>query len=198
LAEAKLHLGQYKTARELAQLTLAHSRESSNPVLARTALFALGLLALAGEAYDEAQRLLQDSVEIGRKTERQAELGQTLAGLGFAALGLGEYARAREHLCEALALGAEIGHVWTLVEALPAVALSLADQGDAERAVELYTLASRYPYVANSRSFEDIAGKHITALAATLPTETVAAARDRGRARDLWETAQELLEELGE
>jgi hypothetical protein len=62
--------------------------------------------------------------------------------------------------------------------------------------VELYALATRYPFVANSRWFEDVAGRHITAVAATLPPEVVAAAQARGRARDLWETAQELLAEL--
>ena len=64
------------------------------------------------------------------------------------------------------------------------------------RAVELYALASRYPFVANSRWFEDVAGKHIAAVAATLPPEVVAAAQERGKARDLWATAEEMLKEL--
>jgi hypothetical protein len=34
-----------------------------------------------------------------------------------------------------------------------------------------YRLASRYPFVANSRWFEDVAGKHIAATAETLPPE---------------------------
>ena len=37
----------------------------------------------------------------------------------------------------------------------------------------------------------------IASLAATLPAEAVAAARERGRARDLWATAEELVAELG-
>jgi hypothetical protein len=64
--------------------------------------------------------------------------------------------------------------------------------------VELYALASRYKYVANSRWWEDIVGKHVSAIAATLPPEVVAAAQERGRARDLWATAEELLAELEE
>jgi hypothetical protein len=66
-----------------------------------------------------------------------------------------------------------------------------------ERAVELYALASRYPHVANSRWFEDIAGKEIATVAATLPLDVVAAAQERGRTRDLETTVQELLIELG-
>jgi hypothetical protein len=66
-----------------------------------------------------------------------------------------------------------------------------------ERALDIYALASRYPFVAHSRWFEDVAGKHIAAAAATLPPDVVAAAQERGRARDLWATAEELLAELG-
>ena len=74
---------------------------------------------------------------------------------------------------------------WSLICAMPACALLLASQGEAARAVELYTLASQSPYVANSRWFEDVFGKHIAAAAERLPPEVVAAARERGRARDL-------------
>ncbi|MBN1933585.1 MAG: hypothetical protein JW934_02910, partial [Anaerolineae bacterium] len=70
------------------------------------------------------------------------------------------------------------------------------DLGETERAVELYALASRYSVVANSRWFEDVAGKHIAAAAETLPPDVVAAAQERGRARDLWSTVEEVLEEL--
>ena len=63
--------------------------------------------------------------------------------------------------------------------------------------MELYALASRYPFVANSRWFEDVAGRHIAAVAATLPPDVVAATQARGRARDLEATVAELLVELG-
>jgi hypothetical protein len=82
--------------------------------------------------------------------------------------------------------------------ALPAIALLLADQDEVERAVELYALALRYPFVSSSRWFEDIAGRHIASAAAILPPDVVAAAQERGRARDLDETVKELLVELEE
>jgi hypothetical protein len=50
--------------------------------------------------------------------------------------------------------------------------------------------------VANSQWFEDAAGRHITAVAATLPLGVVAAAQEHGRARDLEATVRELLAEL--
>ena len=62
--------------------------------------------------------------------------------------------------------------------------------------MELYALASRYPYVANSRWFADVFGRYIDALAATLPPEVAEAARERGRSRDLEATVKELLAEL--
>jgi hypothetical protein len=85
-----------------------------------------------------------------------------------------------------------------LVGTLPGISLLLADQGEKERAVELYALARTHPMVANAQWFEDIAGQHIAAVAATLPPQVVAAAEARGQARDLWETAAELLAELEE
>jgi hypothetical protein len=81
---------------------------------------------------------------------------------------------------------------------LPAVALLLADRGEVERATELYALAWTVPHVAHSRWYEDVAGRELAALAAGLPPEVREAAQARGRARDLWATAEELAAELGE
>ena len=84
--------------------------------------------------------------------------------------------------------------------ALPAAALLLTKQGKTAYAVEIYALASRFPLVANSRWFEDVAGKHIAAAAAHpegVPPDVIAVAQARGRARDLDATVRELLAELG-
>jgi hypothetical protein len=51
--------------------------------------------------------------------------------------------------------------------------------------------------VANSRWFEDVAGRYIAAGGVTLPPDVVAAAQERGWARDLEATVAELLVELG-
>jgi hypothetical protein len=51
--------------------------------------------------------------------------------------------------------------------------------------------------VANSRWFEDVAGREITAAAEALPPEVVARAQERGQSRNLWATVEELLGELG-
>jgi len=109
---------------------------------------------------------------------------------------LGDAPGARQHLRLALVLALESGVVPPLLWALPATALLLADEGKIERAVELYALASRHPFVANSRWFEDIAGKALSEVAATLPKNQIAVLQERGRVRDLEATAAELLAEL--
>jgi len=76
------------------------------------------------------------------------------------------------------------------------LALLLADQGLAERAVEVYACASRYEFVTNSRWFEDMVGRQISSAAAQLPGESVEAAKERGQTWDWKEMAAKLTDEL--
>jgi hypothetical protein len=118
--------------------------------------------------------------------------------LGYAARVLSQIAQAQRHFLEALRLGMQHEHFLPLIHALLGIALLFVDQGDSERAVELYALASAFGIVANSKWFADIAGDEIAAMAEKLPVEVVEAAKERGRELDLWETAEELLAELEE
>jgi tetratricopeptide (TPR) repeat protein len=196
-----LYLGRYEQARALIQKGIALARKVDAQVRVGVSLHWLGCVALAREKYAEAQQLFQESVVIYRELGLRADLGEALGGLGIALRGLGYLPQAEQHLSEALRTAVEIGAFRPLMYVIPAMALLLADaggsaRGEKEQAVELYALASRYRYVANSRWFEDVVGKHITAVAVNLPPEVVAAAQERGRARDLWATAAELLAEL--
>jgi tetratricopeptide (TPR) repeat protein len=198
LAEGKAHLGQYEQACALGQRSLTVIQEIGS-LWWHTGYshFVLGLLALAEEAYAEAYQLLQESAAAFQEAGHRECKSWALAVLGYAACGLGQPSQARQHLCEALRTVADTGGIMpALMYALPAVALLLADQGEKERAVEVYALASRHPFVANSRWFEDVAGRQIAAVAATLPPDVVTAAQARGRARDLEATVQELLDDL--
>lgn len=190
-----IHLGQYEQVRAHAKMSLPALREigfTANGMV----LMQLADLALTDEKYSEARALLRDSVATFREARLQIFLGLPLAKLGYVERALGNLLQARQSLAESLQIANQVGDVWILWEALPATALLLADQGQPERAVELYALAARYPYIANSRWFEDVAGRHISAVAAALPPEVVAGAQERGRARDLWATVKELLVEL--
>jgi predicted ATPase/DNA-binding SARP family transcriptional activator len=124
------------------------------------------------------------------------ELTLGLAILSYSQRGLGDSQQAQAYLVEILKLGVAISGVYPIMYALTAAALLLLDRGEAERGLEIYALAERYPFVAKSRWFEDIAGREITAVAASLPLPVVTAAQTRGRGRDLWATAGELLDEF--
>jgi hypothetical protein len=142
--------------------------------------------------------LFRESIAVLHEIGQQDEMCWAIAGLGYAARGLGQISEAWTLLYETLATAAEIRAFFPLMLALPGIALLLADRGEVERAVGLYALASRYPLVANSRWFEDIAGKHVNAVSATLPPDVVKVVQKKGRARDLEATVVELLVELGQ
>ena len=94
-----------------------------------------------------------------------------------------------------LQIAMEIRAVVQLWWTLPSAALLLVGRGENERAVELYALASRFPLVAESRWFADVAGNTLAEVAAALPAERVAVLRERGRTCDLEATVTELLAE---
>jgi tetratricopeptide (TPR) repeat protein len=198
LSSVKLHLGRYGEARDHAKRSLSLARERDLPFRVGYALVVLGSVALADEAYAEARELLREGLAVYRRIKMPADVGWAHAALAYAARGLGRPARMRHHLHRGLWAVSETGTLPTLLWALPAAALLLADRGAGERAVELYALASRYPFVSESRWFADVAGRHIDAVAASLPPDIVAAAKERGRARDPEATAEELLVELEE
>lgn len=83
-----------------------------------------------------------------------------------------------------------------LVYPISGMALVMAGRGEHERAVVVQALAFRYPFVIHSRWSQDVFARHIDAITATLPPEVFAAARERGRARDLQATVKELLADL--
>jgi tetratricopeptide (TPR) repeat protein len=196
LAHAKMHVGQYEPARALAHMSLSCSRELNTRHDIALSLMVPGWLALAEKAYVEAREWFQESFTIWQEVGNRPVLVWPLIALGYAARGLGDIPQARQRLSEALRAIAEIGTFLPLQYALPLAALLLADRSDKEQAVELYGLASRYPGVANSCWFDDVAGSHIAAVAAALPPDVTAAAQERGRARDLEATVAELLAEL--
>jgi len=198
LGETDVHLGLYEQARALFEENLAFGREVSSRAGIGPAIFlrGLGQIALVEQTYDEAWRHLQESAAVLREAGYRAGLAGTLLALAHAERGLGQKAQARQDLLEGMRTAVEIGHFRSCLVSLPLMALLLADRGEVERAVELCALASRYPYVANSRWFEDVAGRHIASAASTLPPEVVEAAQERGRVRNLEATIAELLKEL--
>ena len=191
-----LHLGRYKRAYALAKDNLSRCLEAGYRLYTGGAHRAVAAAELARGQLSVAQCHLDESVRIVRETVGGAWLAEGLALLGYAARARDRRVVAEQHLTEALSMAME-GRFWMpLLTMLPGLALLLADRSELERAVELHALASRHPYVAGSRWFEDVAGQELDALADILPPEVVSAAQERGRGRDLWVTAEELLAEL--
>jgi predicted ATPase/DNA-binding SARP family transcriptional activator len=189
-------IGKYEQSRALASKCLALAREIGHSWAMGWSLMLLGVSALVEDAYTEAWRFIQESLSVYREAGQQDSTGFALVFSGIVALRLGQVSVARQRLCEVLKLDTTIGRFGSSVTAVAAMALLLAEQGRLERAVELYATASRYPLISNSRWFKDIVGKHIATAAATLSPQVVAAAQERGRARDLNATVAELLVEL--
>lgn len=200
-SDVKVHQGRYEQGRAQAENGLSVARKIGDTLNVGFALIVLGWEALVRasqdrEAYVEAQALFRESTDACQAVGQQDMLSWALAFLGYADRGLGQVVQAKSHLLQALQIATEIQSFVGLVFTLPGIAMLLADLDQKERAIELYTLASRYPTVANSRWFTDVVEQFIDDVAAALPPDVVAAAEERGRAQDLDVTAAELLIEL--
>jgi tetratricopeptide (TPR) repeat protein len=194
----KAHLGRYGQARTLAEEERTLTGQMGTAFMSTQAVRCLGGLALAEGRYGAAQQLLEEAAALHRQHGGRDSLGQALATVGLAERRQGQSARAWAHAREALQIAVEVEAFDPLAVGLLAAALLLADGGQRERAVELGALLSRYRTVSESRWYEDVAGAELAAVAASLPPQVREAAQARGRARDLWVTAGELLAELEE
>jgi hypothetical protein len=191
-----LWLGRYQQARAFTEAGLAVAREIGRHNILTSCLSDLGMVAIVEKDHARAVQLLEEGVAAARRVGH-FHADSYAALLGLALLGQGQPRQTRRYLHEALRAAVEKGSFIPLLYALPPAAHLLVDEGEVERAVELYALALQQPFVAHSRWFEDIVGRHVAAAAEALPPEVVAAAQERGRARDLWATAHELVAELG-
>jgi hypothetical protein len=196
LTPAELNLGQYERVRALGCEELARTRQMEAWAFVGLTLVWLAQVSVATGEYREGSQTLHEAIPLLRRAGARDYVGRGLSTWAHAARGLGQTDQAWECAGHALRLGLECEAVYSLLLALSAITLLLADRDQVEWAVELYALASRYPIVANSCWFEDVAGRHLATVAAGLPDDVREQAQARGQARDLWATARELLEEL--
>jgi predicted ATPase/DNA-binding CsgD family transcriptional regulator len=193
LGRVHLHQGRYDKARTQAEQMLAEARDLDNARATILGLALLGEAALATGAFTEADRYLTESAEAaGRYTEDRYKHGQDVM-LGLAARGLGRPSEAAQQLRSALRQTRSVMRFPVRMVVLVGLSLLYADEGQAERAVELFSLASRYGFVANSIWFQDIVGETITKATVELSPRVLRAARQRGTALDLDDTIGELL-----
>jgi tetratricopeptide (TPR) repeat protein len=198
LGVVEAHLARYAQAREIGRIWLESCRQVGDGRGMAFFPVVLGMAALGAGEPEGSWQYLEESLSIFQGIVARDYESWALAFPGYAAHQLGHLSQARQCFVRALRMPSDIRSLWALLYALPGVAALLADQGEIERAVEVYALAARYPFVANSRWFEDVAGVDVRAAAEALPPEVVAAAQARGRAADPWLMAEELLKELEE
>jgi predicted ATPase/DNA-binding SARP family transcriptional activator len=182
---AELHHGRYERARADAEEGIALAREVDFRWTLGSSLWYLGCAALASGATVEAEQWLRESTAVLRELRHQDGVAGIRATQAIAALRLEQRPLARECLRESVRNVVEVGGFYSPLPTLSALALYAADRGRVERALELYALASCSPLVANSRWYEDVAGRYLAALAAALPPDVAAAASERGRVQDL-------------
>jgi predicted ATPase len=191
-----LHLGMFDQAQAQGEQALAVFHEIDSPRGVAYACLLLGGAALAQQQFGPAESLFLKSLAIYRELGQRDELAQALALLGYARHGLGNLGQGRRNLIEALQTALEIRAFMPMMLALPAVALLAVAEGQADQALGLHTLLSRYPFVANSDWFEQVAGARVTQAAATLSPPDVAAAKEKGSALSLEEAVTKFLSEL--
>ena len=192
----KMHMGKYQEVYEGALEALDLAEQLAHNRATVVALENLGMIALAEKDYDKAQERLQESIIGFRKLIRSPDESGSEACLGLAVRGMGRRKESWNHLKAGLRWAVEKHQFYPLVNALSGIALVLTDEGEYERALELFTLVLKYPFVANSCWFENVAGGEIAAHTENLSPQVVEAARTKGNSLDLWQCAAELLDEL--
>ena len=196
LAGVKQNLGLYGQMRSHGETALDLAQAVGDTIGIVLSYAVIGRAALAENKYVEARDRLQQSIDMANRKGRTVGLNLTLVNLGLASYRLGDTVGAARHLCAALRIGLATYDIRGNMHGLLLGALLLAEQGKLVLAVEMHALAICYPFVANSRWCEDVAGRELAASAAALPDEIAAAARARGRASDIWFAAAALLDEL--
>jgi predicted ATPase len=186
---ALMHLGRYEAARNHLQRAFLLYDKSEIGYAVKN----LGRTALAEGNYDEAQQHLQGALALFRNNGDMNGVGQALGCLGYLALRQHNLHQAQAYIYRNLQHAVDTHLFLPSMTALAGVALLRAEQGDAEAAIELYTVALQNEHVANSCWYQDVVGQYIDAIAQTLPAEIVKAGKARGRARKWRSTVQDLL-----
>jgi predicted ATPase len=197
LAQVVAGLEEYGEAKELYQESLALHKEIGNQRGIADVLSDLGEVANVQGEYAEAIQLGQECLTIGRKIDERWIIAWALKLQGDAACGLGDLPGARRYHHQSLAELTRIGLPYIIPVNLVGIAALLAAEGEKERALELLALVLHHP-ISWRWTKHHRATPLIAELEAELPSDVVAAAWARGRARDLDATVAELLVDLGE
>jgi predicted ATPase/DNA-binding CsgD family transcriptional regulator len=194
--EAALHLGNYEDVLDQIPMVLETSRADGISMSLGMSQVLFGCAYLAQGQLDSARGQLEEGAHTLRQIASRDYLCLALPALACTCTIEGELSQASKAILETTKTALELGAALFLAPGLAAAALLLRAKGEVERAVELYALACREPYVANSRWYDDLVGHELHAAAASLPPGIADAAQQRGQQLDMWQTAAQLLVEL--
>jgi len=194
-----LHLGNYDAAAHFGNISLPLAQETNYKEIIAQAIMLPAAIALTNGEFAKALlgfKTAEEALDSRRFTRVLfgEDCGQV--GKGASLLQLGRMDEAQTVLTTLLQQAVANHRQDGLLNALVGIALLFARQGDAERAVEIYSLAASQPFVGNSRWFADVFRGQIEAASTSLPGSRFEQARMQGRRRDLWGTANELLLEF--
>jgi tetratricopeptide (TPR) repeat protein len=192
LGWTEINQGLYDQGYENYQTSLAMARQLGDLHQLSLGYLGLGEVFLLREDYPQARQALLESAALYRQVYQEDELSLTLANLADVECRLGLSDQARSHLDESLQIAAETGSWQASLRVVGKTALFMALQGEVELGVEVYALATSYPYLGNSIYWEDSVGKLMAELAEGIPEAARIAAIERGKKRDLHETVREL------
>ena len=186
-------------------------------------LTTLGLILIDLEQYQEADRCGQEALAIAQQIGSNELIPRALIALGATALGQGNFQTSRQYFYQALVSivkTKEKNLTWSLTILLYVATLFVKEANFAtqdavkremlipvnkgllsklekeKQAVELLTLVKTHS--STIRMFKDKAVRLLLELEAKLSPEAFATAQAQGQARDLQQTAQELLGELSD
>jgi predicted ATPase/DNA-binding SARP family transcriptional activator len=184
----------FKDAEHLLQESLAICRDTGVLGATVVALSVLGEVANLLGKYAKAVQLGQESLTLSERLNHRHGVAESCRVLGNTTCALRDFQGARGYFQQALEICTAdrlIAHgLYTLV----GVAALLAGEDDGEGALELLGLILRHP--ASAQWTKDRAATLLAELENELPPDIVAAALERGRARDLDATLADLLVQL--
>ena len=194
LAAAYRELGDYQKARALVKTALSEFEALKMSDFVSMSLALLGSIDLLDGMIENAfDRLQQGVLNQPERFYVHFRWGDQ-AWLGIAARATGRRQEAWSHLLAELQRADSARLYMPLLLTFAGLALLMADDGEIERAVELIALIKEHPFIANAHWFDDLVGREVkAAAAATLSDDQRLRAEARGKARNLWETAQFLI-----
>jgi DNA-binding SARP family transcriptional activator/predicted ATPase len=196
LSTSYLQSGDYESARFYALRCLDLAQKYGFQLNVSTPHITLSCIDIVEQNYAIAKEHIEKCISSLRKLHNQVELSIGLFVLSHLEYYLGNTKQGWVCFCKALQIGVDIHGIFMVFTAAFQISSFFLDVGEIERAVEFIALAKCHPAIANSRWVWDVYEQPVVEAAKALPSEVVAAAQERGRQRDIWDTAKELLTEF--